>query len=180
MSELVVLFEDHGHESFARQVIKRCYGYAPRMVRYLRCVDCTGVERALAGEVTRLRSRNFQRGRALLVLIDADAFGIDGRKERLDAMLRKAGMDPRRDDERIAYVVPRLEVENWYMHFCVPARRPTDENHDYKRDPDWRALADNLGAAARAVARAWRTPAALEPLSLQDARSELARLVIPA
>jgi hypothetical protein len=179
MSEIVVLFEDAGHESLARQILQRCYGFTPRMVRYKRCVDCTGVERALPGEVQHFRSRNYQRGRALLVIIDADQYGVDGRKHRLDGILRSAGLSPRSDDERIAYVIPRLEAENWYIHFCCPERRPVDEDHDYKRDPDWKQLKDDLGAAARELARAWRSPEQHEPPSVQDARRELARMTAP-
>lgn len=176
MSELVVLFEDAGHLSFARQVLKHCYGRTPRMVRYQPCVDCTGVERALPGEVQHFRSRNYQRGRALLVIIDADTYGVEGRKHRLDGILRSAGLDSRNDNERIAYVIPRLEVENWYIHFCCPEHRPIDEARDYKRDPGWKRLKDDLGSAARDLARAWLTPEQHEPPSVQDARRELARI----
>ena len=176
MSKLVVLFEDNAHESFARQVLKRCHGYEPHAVRYQRCVDCTGVERALAAEVQYLRSRNYQRGRALLVLIDADRYGVQGRKQRLDDVIKHASLQPRGEDERIAYVVPCLEAENWYMHFCFPSRRPIDEAADYKRDPDWKSLADDLGAAAKAVARSWPTIVPNELPSVQDARRELERV----
>ncbi len=112
----------------------------------------------------------------MLVIIDADQFGVEGRKHRLDGILRSAGLRPRSDGERIAYVIPRLEAENWYIHFCCPERRPVGEEHDYKRDPDWKHLKDDLGAAARKLARAWRSPEQHEPPSVQDARRELARM----
>jgi hypothetical protein len=179
MSELIVLFEDSAHESLARQILTRCYGFTPAKVRYIRCTDCTGVERALPGEVQRLRTRNYQKGRALLIIIDADEYGVEGRKRRLDKILKDAGQNPRDTGERIAYVVPRLEAENWYLHFCCPGRRPIDEGNDYKRDPDWRRLNDDLGVAARDVARAWHAREEHEPPSVQDARLELARIAGP-
>lgn len=175
MSEVVVLFEDDCHESFARRLLRIGYGYEPRTVRYRRCVDCTGVERAFLEEVEYLRSRNYQRGRALIVIIDADKYGVAGRKQRLAALLLAATMEPRDDAERIAYVVPRLEIENWYMHFCVPARRPIDEEQDYKHDSDWRALVKDLGAAAKTIAQGWAEPGPHAPPSLQDGRRELDR-----
>lgn len=176
MSDLIVLFEDAAHESLARQLLKRCYGWMPEKVRYVRCGDCTGVERALPGEVQRIRTRNYQKGRALLVIIDADEFGVDGRKRRLDQILQDAKLKPREAGERIAYVVPRLEAENWYIHFSCPGRRPIDEGHDYKHDRDWRRLRDDLGIAARSLAHAWDVADKLEPPSVQDARHEFARI----
>lgn len=176
MSELVALFEDKAHEAFLRQVLRRVYGLRPPKVRYKRCTDCTGVERALPGEVQYLRAKRHQRSRALLVVIDADHLGVEGRKRRLDAVLTDSGMPARQPDERIAYVVPRLEAENWYIHFCCPARRPVDEASDYKADPDWRQLACDLGAAAREIARLWPEVLEGELPSITEGRREFARV----
>ncbi|MBZ5714506.1 hypothetical protein [Nannocystis pusilla] len=176
MSELAVLFEDNEHESLLRQLLRRVYGLTPPKVRYRRCVDCVGVERALLEEIPFLRSKNFQTSRGLLVVIDADDFGVDGRKHRLDRILSEQGFAGRQNGERVAYVVPRLEAENWYVHFCCPSRRPVSEEQDFKRDPDWRRLAADLGAAARELARAWPQVLEHEPPSVRDARGELRRV----
>lgn len=177
MSELVALFEDSAHESLLRHLLRRVYGLDQRKVRYRRCVDCVGVERALVGEVRNLRSKNYQMSRALLVVIDADHLGVDGRKRRLDELLTDAGLEPRNASERIAYVVPRLEAENWYIHFCCPGRRPVREDLDFKQDKDWRRLKEDLGAAARQLAKTWRSPVPGEPPSIVDARREFARVL---
>ncbi|MCY1012839.1 hypothetical protein OV079_46350 [Nannocystis pusilla] len=177
MSELAVLFEDDAHESMLRQLLRRVYGLTPPRVRYRRCVDCNGVEKAVREEVQYLRSKNFQKDRALLVVIDADRFGVEGRKRRFDQLLEAAGLSGRQDGERIAYVVPRLEAENWYVHFCCPERRPVSEEQDFKGDTDWRRLEANLGAAARELARAWPRATKEELPSIRDARLELKRVM---
>jgi hypothetical protein len=176
MSELVVLFEDNAHESLLRQVLSKAYGLKSPKVRYMRCTDCVGVEKSLPGEVQRLREKRHQRSRGLLVVIDVDRFGVDGRKRRLDAVLTESGLVARQQGGRIAYVVPRLEAENWYVHFCCPARRPVDEAHDYKSDGDWRRLEKNLGAAARELARAWGEALDEDLPSIADARREFTRV----
>lgn len=174
MSEIVVLFEDNAHESLLRQVMRRVYGCRPPRVRYERCTDCSGVERRLSSEVDLLHARRHQQSRRLLVTIDADQHGISGRVSRLDEIVARANAGER--DERIAYVIPCLEAENWYVHFCCPSRRPIDEACDYKRDPDWRKLANDLGAAARNLARAWQQDPTSDPPSVRRTRREFARL----
>ena len=119
---------------------------------------------------------NYQHNIGILVMIDADALGRDGRKRRLDTLLREAQLAERQPGERIAYVVPTLESENWYVHFCCPEARPIDEARDYKESTEWRALRDDLGSAARQLAATWHPAALDEPSSIRDARSELRRV----
>ena len=176
---VVALFEDAAHERLLRHLLRhllRRLGLGPRDVEYKRCGDCTAVERQLVAEVRGLREMNYQHDIGLLVVIDADALGREGRKRRLDALLRTAGLAERQAGERIAYVVPTLEAENWYVHFCCPAARPIDEAKDYKESPQWRALRGDLGAAGRQLAETWYPEVIDEPPSIHDARTELRRV----
>lgn len=175
---VVALFEDSAHEYLLRSLLRRL-GLPPHDVDYQRCVDCNRVERRLVDEVRSHRSKNYQHNLGILVMIDADAHGLAGRKRRLDGLLREAGLEGRRATERIAYVVPALEGENWYVHFCRPEARPIDEARDYKTSPEWRALRDDIGAAARRLADAWFPPGEDEPPSIRDARVELQRVRKP-
>lgn len=175
---VTALFEDSAHEYMLRSLLQRL-GLRPRDVDYQRCVDCTRVERRLVDEVRNLRSKNYQHNIGILVVIDADGYGHAGRKRRLDALLRDAGLEGRQSTDRIAYVVPTLEGENWFVYFCCPEARPIDEARDYKASPEWRALRDDLGSAARRLADAWFPAHEGEPSAVRDARIELKRVCNP-
>ncbi|MFS8071213.1 MAG: hypothetical protein ACMG6S_33000 [Byssovorax sp.] len=113
-----------------------------------------------------------------MVMIDADNKGLQGRvKELLDRIATDSSDGARAEGERIALVVPALEIENWYVHLCVPAARPIDETRDYKPTPEWRALEKDLGAAAKQAVDAWAPqPGRVDPPSLTAARAELGRV----
>lgn len=172
---LIVLFEDAAHEYLLRNLLRRL-NFSPHSVVYERCGDCTRVERRLVDEVRNIRRKNYQHNIGILVMIDADAYGREGRKRRLDELLRSAELAERQTSERIAYVVPSLESENWYVHFCCPEARPIDETRDYKTSQEWRTMLRDLGSAARKLADAWSPPLADEPPAIRDARKELQRV----
>ncbi len=112
------------------------------------------------------------------MVIDADDKGLKARVDELLArIVTDASAGARRDAERIALVVPAREIENWYVHLCVPAARPIDETRDYKPTPEWRELDGDIGKAAKQCAAAWPPdPDRVDPPSLSAAREELARV----
>jgi hypothetical protein len=162
-------------ECFLRHLTRRL---ALRPVRFENCHNNAGVLQRLGREVDALRERSFQKDLGLVVMIDADDKGTAGRVAEL---LRRIETDAtggtRRDGERLAFLVPAREIENWYVHLCVPSARPIDEARDYKPAPEWRALAADVGAAARQAVAAWGPEAGrVDPPSLEAARSELTRV----
>lgn len=172
---VVVLYEDRAHDSFLRRLVKKLQ---LEPVRFEKCGDSTGVLRSLGREVDALRAEKHQRNLGLLACIDADEKGLTGRVAELMRRIAEDTKDgARADAERIALIVPMLEIENWYVHLCIPASRPIDEARDYKPSPEWRELAKDLGAASRRATDAWHPPLEREPSSLCRARAELSRLV---
>lgn len=171
----VLLFEDRAQETFLRRLVKST-GLRPE--RYENCRNNVGVLQRLGVEVNALRERNFQKNVGLVVMIDADNKGLQGRvSELLNRIATDASDGARRDGERIALVVPAWEIENWYVHLCVPAARPIDEAKDYKPTPEWRELEKDLGAAAKRAVDAWAPEAGrVDPPSLTAARAELDRV----
>jgi hypothetical protein len=171
----VILFEDQAQETFLRRLVKSM-GLRPE--RYENCRNNVGVLQRLGLEVDALRERNFQKNVCLVVMIDADNKGLQGRlNELLDRIAKDASSGARKDGERIALVVPAWEIETWYVHLCVPAARPIDETKDYKPTPEWRELVKDLGAAAKRAVEAWAPePGRTDPPSLTAARAELGRV----
>ncbi len=171
---VIVLFEDAAQRSFLYRLVEHL-GLKP--VRYVLCVDCTGVLRQFELELAETRPRmRYQANLGILVCIDADKFGRSGRVSELDQLMAASG-GPRTATEKIAYMIPALEIENWYVHLCVPAERAIDEARDYKPSPAWRRLANDLGRAAKEALREWPAdPQRPDPPSLTAARVELDRL----
>jgi hypothetical protein len=170
---VVVLFEDQEQECFLRHLAKRLHLYPLRLVN---CQNNAGVLQRLGEEVAALRERRHQKNLGLVVAIDADDKGLQGRVDELLARI-EAEAGARRDDERIALVVPAREIENWYVHLCVPEARPVDETRDYKPTAEWRELAKDVGASAKRAVAAWAPEAGrVDPPSLSAARVELERV----
>ena len=171
---VVVLFEDQAQECFLRQLVNRLRLHPERLVR---CKNNAGVLQRLGREVETLRKRNFQKNVGLIVAIDADDKGLQGRVTELLARIAADTGKGRGDAERIALVVPAREIENWYVHLLVPELRPVDETRDYKPAPEWRALERDMGGAAKQAIAAWAPEAGrVDPPSLSAARVELARV----
>lgn len=170
----MVLYEDEVHDSFVRRLVEHL-GLRP--TRFERCVDSTGVLSRVAAEVGALRSQKHQANLGLVVVIDADKDGFEGRLREIEKRVAVAVGGPRTDDERIAYVIPAREIETWYVHFCCPEARPVDENRDYKEgSTEWRELRKNLGATTQRAIKGWSQRVPAEPIALAAARKDLERL----
>lgn len=173
---VVVLYEDEQHGKFVRQLTRKL-GLRPE--RLERCGGCGDVLDRFVLELKAMRHRmKYQHNLGLMVVIDADAASAEPRLRELAERLRISGTGGERAEaERIAYVVPAMEIENWYVHLCVPEARPVDEGKDYKPEAVWKELAKDLGAAARRAIAAWgHVDGREEPSSLTAARRELERL----
>jgi len=171
----VVLYEDEPHGKFVRQLTRKL-GLRPE-----RLEPCGGSGLLLDRFVVELKAMRhkmkYQRNLGLMVVVDADNASITPRIQELTGRLLTSETGGQRGDtERIAYVVPALEIENWYIHLCVPEARPVDEGKDYKREPVWRELEKDLASAARQAVSAWGRVEQEEPASLTAARRELERL----
>lgn len=173
---IVVLYEDEPHGKFVRHLTSKL-GLRPE--RLEPCGGCVSVLDRFVQELKAMRHRmKYQHNLGLMVVIDADNASLVPRLRELEDRLLNSGTGgPRGVTERIAYLVPALEIENWYVHLCLPAERPVDEGKDYKPEPAWKGLEKNLGAAARQAVDAWvRADKKEEPASLAAARLELKRL----
>lgn len=174
-ARVVVLFEGKADKSFLTRLVERLR-LTP--VRFENCHNNAGVLRRLVEEVDSLRARNFQKNLGLVVAVDADApTHHDRLRDVLARIATQTGAGPRSDGERIALVIPAWEIENWYVHLCVPEARPIDEGKDYKPTAEWRELERDIGAAAKRAVEAWGTePGRADPPSMVAARLELERV----
>lgn len=173
--DAVILCEDLQSRVFVYRALLR-RGYNKRRIRLVPVPDGQGageqhVVLSYAEEVRVHRSRAARMKAALLVHIDADTLPIERRHARLAEALKQAGEAERRDDEAIAILVPKRNIETW-IHFFLKGVA-VDESIAYPK------LAEESEAwpAAEAFDQASKTAApANAPPSLVAALAEMGRI----
>ena len=115
--------------------------------------------------------------RGLVVVVDGDDDGLEGRLKAVDAVLKESGLTPRSAERRLSVCVPSRTIETWDLWFL--GTRDVDEKTDYK--PLFRNRWRDDSNASRRASEAWFEPvdgaAEAERLpALVHARSELQRL----
>jgi hypothetical protein len=175
-AEFVVLCEDVKHKTFVLRCLTSL-GFNPRQVRIKlpragRGAGEQWVRESYPQWVAAQRRRANHTSTSLIAVIDADTISVDQRRLQLDAAMAKAGLSPRDAKERIAFVIPRRNIETW-VHFAET--REIDETTDFKpRYRDSKACRD----AADVAMQACRNPDQSEvPPSLAAACLELKRVV---
>lgn len=119
---LVILCEDLQQEVFARQFFIR-RGFNRRRIQIIRNSNARGsaeqfVRTYYAREVRAYRSKSTYQSRALLVMIDADAYTVEQRLKQLDSALEANGQAKRQPNEKIAIFVPKRNIETW-IHYLM-------------------------------------------------------------
>lgn len=132
--EFTLLCEDKQHATFLRHYLRRL-GFNFRQFRIMPYPAGSGsgeqrVRERFAEEVRAQRRRAAcSRTVALLVMIDADGHEQGFRHRQLDDALGVSSQERRGDDERIAVLVPRRNIESW-LHFTQTGE--IDEETDFK------------------------------------------------
>jgi hypothetical protein len=75
---------------------------------------------------------------ALIVIIDADIFTVQDRLVQLDKALKDAGKRAVSQDEQIARVVPKRNVETWVL--CLNGGDVNEESDDKRSRDNWKPL----------------------------------------
>ena len=117
--QIVILCEDRQHEVFICRFLKKC-SWGVRSLRVEMAPRGRGAGEQFVRErfpkelsACRLRKHVTQ---ALIVMLDGDSVGVDERLRSLDAQCRSQGVDPRRDDDRVAVFVPTWRIETWFAY----------------------------------------------------------------
>lgn len=163
-------------QNMIRKYLKK-RGFTDRQIRDLPCPagETPGISFVLSrydSEVHDLRAAAYSRG--LVVAIDADEETVSTRKAQLDEKLDEAGEPARGQQEAIAIVVPKRNIETWIWYLDGNL---VDENTDYKRT----FVRDNHNMAQAKIVFAefivsGQPPSPNCPPSLEDARDELLRI----
>ena len=155
-AEIVLLCEDRQQEAFVRRFLKR---YAPSAARELSrrlrvemahggrgAADQYVVER-LPREVAAYRRQAAKRETRLLVMIDGDSGGFKQRAQQFDQACRDQRIEPRKDGERIAVLVPTWNIETWLS--WLDGREVDETRKDYPKLPKPSAAPSSVAAFSR-------------------------------
>lgn len=146
--QLVLLCEDKQHEAFLRRFFEGMGWKKP--VRVERAPTGRGsaeqfVRKRFAKELREYRRRHV--GTALVVMMDGDAGGTDGRLDELEAECREMGIDPRNGEERVAIFVPTWCIETWLAY--LDGETVEENRGNYPRLPRERDCAPHVNALVR-------------------------------
>jgi hypothetical protein len=130
--QVVVLCEDDQHFHFARKYLK-----LRGVERFIKKTAIPGrgsgaqfvIER-YANELQAYRSCAGYLNIALVVFLDEDRQGSQARLRSLENVLQQAGMECRKENEKVAIFIPARNIQTWF-HYLVE-QTDVDETTDYK------------------------------------------------
>jgi hypothetical protein len=130
---LVLLCEDRQHEAFARRFLN-AMGWETRAMRVEKAPGGRGageqfVRKRFPLELKAHRSRPVSQ--ALVVLVDGDREGFEGRRQRLEQACRESGVADRAKEERVALFIPTWNIETWLAY--LDGGTVDEERADYPK-----------------------------------------------
>jgi hypothetical protein len=132
-AQLVLLCEDTQHEAFARRFLSGI-GWEARAIRVEKAPAGGGaaeqfVRRRFPVELRAHRSR--QVSQVLVVVMDGDSVGVAARLRQLSDACADAGVEWRKDDEKIAIFIPTSNIETWLAY--LEGEQVNEDRLDYPR-----------------------------------------------
>ena len=117
--QIVLLCEDQQHEVFARRFLKKA-GWGIRELRVEKAPQGRGageqyVRHRFPTELADFRRRTL-RSKALIVLLDGDKRGMQGRLDDLAGACELRGIPVRQDDDRVFVLIPTRSIETWFAY----------------------------------------------------------------
>ncbi len=113
--QMILLCEDRQHETFARRFLHKS-GWPARRLRVVIAPRGRGsaeqfVRERFAIELAAYRSNRNRVGQGLVVVCDGDRRGVIGRTDDFAEGCRAQSIQPRDDDDRVAFMIPTWNIE---------------------------------------------------------------------
>ena len=130
----VVLCEDQQQECFIRRFLM-LRNYTWRGLYVKKPPPGRGsaeqfVREEFPRELTAYRSRSSRCAICLIVCIDADNLAVEERVNSLVKACADGGVSPRRNGEKVCFVVPKRNIETWLAYL---RGEPVDEQTTYRK-----------------------------------------------
>jgi hypothetical protein len=153
-TEVIVLCEDYRQSSFALAYLKRCgisRGIRPILSPHGRGRAFDWVVKQYPVQVNAYRLAKARKHTWLIVAIDADTGTVAQRLGQMELELRQSAeprlreLDP--EDELIARLIPRRNIETWILALNNVAVNEIDDYKYTRAREDWAALIPTATAA---------------------------------
>ena len=133
--QIVLLCEDTQQETFGRRFLRKM-GWSTRNLRVEKAPAGIGsaeqfVRKRFPEELRLYRHGGHHASRALLVMMDGDNRGVDGRIAELDAACGQSDVPSRRSGEHVLVFVPTWRIETWLAYLGGEA--VDERKRDYPR-----------------------------------------------
>lgn len=172
---LILLCEDSQHEAFVRRFLEKA-GWSTRRLRVEKAPKGAGsgeqfVRERFPKELAAYRSNCNRVAQGLIVVRDGDSAGVEARLSQLAEACKAQGVEPRKDDEAVAALVPTWNIETWFVYLDGSA---VDESkRDYprlERERDCQGHVDRLYEMCQKGALRKPAPPSLEAACLEYRR----------
>jgi len=163
---VVILSEDTQSECFIRRFLNR-RGWDRRQIRAETLPRGQGsgeqwVREKLIRELRAYRSRSSRAATCLIVASDADDKTVDARMQTFRNMCVQAGVAFRNEGERIAFIIPRRNIETWLAYLRGEAVNETDRYRKYEFESECRDQVVRLDEMCHQKRLAPQAPPSLE------------------
>jgi hypothetical protein len=132
----IILCEDKQHEVFTRRTLRQLrFNFSYRDLRLVLPRGGSGehhVRKNYPIEVKEHRVRATRRNGGLLVLMDADKETVEKHHQELAQELALALLPPRGNEERIALLIPKWNIETW-IYFLLSGQDVKEDKSDYPK-----------------------------------------------
>jgi hypothetical protein len=157
-TEIIVLCEDHKHSSFVLSYLKKCrIDCRIRALLSPRASAFNWVIKQYPIQVNAYRLAKARKHTWLIVVVDADTGTLARRLLQMEQELRGTSeprlRELRIDDELIARLIPRRNIETWILALNRVTVNEIDD-YKYKRDrEDWPGLIQTAATALYELTR---------------------------
>ena len=158
-TQYLLLCEDKQHENVMRYFLLAC-GVSDRKIRVLPYKPGQGaadqrVVNSFVREVKAFRSKRYQRSGdqqlrriALIVMLDADHYTVDERRNQLNRHLQQANLLTIQESDNIVLLIPKRNIETWLAALTSDDISAIDEKTNYRHSlperPIWKAALQRL------------------------------------
>ena len=132
----VILCEDKQQHVFVYRTLRQLnFNFSNHDLRIVLPKGGSGeqhVRKSYSSEVKAHRSKAAARNGGLLAIMDADKGTVEGHYEELARELAAASLPPRAEQERIAILIPKRNIETW-IHFLFGSEVSEEAEKPYPK-----------------------------------------------
>ena len=176
--KIVLLCEDSQHEAFVRRFLTGM-GWNTRELRIEKSPSAIGsaeqwVREKFSDELKIYRQRQSKAASALIAITDADSHSVEERKSDFSIACSEKQIPFRQENEAVAIVVPKMNIETWIKYFESGSVTEEDEYPKLQRE---RKCSNAVAELVRLCKESTLHPD--WPSSLVDACSEYKTRIMP-